>query len=199
MGASQSKKVTAQDRAILDLKIQRDKVHQYQKRIQTVLNRERQVAKEALAQGNKSKALLILRRRKYQEQVLVKADRQLETLEQLTQSIEFALVEKDVVFGLQQGNAVLREINKEMSFESVEKLMDDTAEAIAYQKEVSNLLATRVTNEEEDEVLEEFEQLQREALGLPEVPIHSLPQEDRIEERTEPETAREEERVAISA
>jgi hypothetical protein len=65
---------------------------------------------------------------------------------------------------------------------------------------VSNLLATRVTNEEEDEVLEEFEQLQREALGLPEVPIHSLPQgEDRIRERAELETAREEERVAISA
>jgi hypothetical protein len=65
---------------------------------------------------------------------------------------------------------------------------------------VSNLLATRVTNEEEDEVLEEFEQLQREALGLPEVPIHSLPQEEvRIGGRTEPETARDEERVAISA
>jgi len=43
-------------------------------------------------------------------------------------------------------------------------------------QEVSNLLATRVTNEEEDEVLAELEQLHREALGLPEVPIHSLPQ-----------------------
>jgi len=38
------------------------------------------------------------------------------------------------VFGLQQGSAVLKEINKEMSLESVEKLMDDTADAIAYQQ-----------------------------------------------------------------
>jgi charged multivesicular body protein 6 len=44
------------------------------------------------------------------------------------------LVEKDVVFGLQQGSTVLKEINKEMSLESVEKLMDDTADAIAYQE-----------------------------------------------------------------
>jgi hypothetical protein len=44
------------------------------------------------------------------------------------------LVEKDVIFGLQQGSAVLKEINKEMSLEAVEKLMDDTADAIAYQE-----------------------------------------------------------------
>jgi len=57
-------------------------------------------------------------------------------------------------------------------------------------QEVSNLLATRVTNEEEEEVIAELEQLHREALGLPEVPIHSLPQkgmesnaEDRVPER----------------
>jgi len=43
-------------------------------------------------------------------------------------------VEKDVVFGLQRGNAVLKEINQEMSLESVEKLMEDTADAIAYQE-----------------------------------------------------------------
>lgn len=49
-------------------------------------------------------------------------------------SIEFSLVEKDVVFGLQQGNSVLKEIHKELSVESVERLMSETAEGVAYQK-----------------------------------------------------------------
>lgn len=43
-------------------------------------------------------------------------------------------------------------------------------------QEVSNLLASRVTNEEEEEVLEEYEQMRREALKLPDAPIQQLPQ-----------------------
>ena len=35
--------------------------------------------------------------------------------------------------GLEQGNHVLKEIHQEMSVEAVQKLMEDTAEAIAYQ------------------------------------------------------------------
>ena len=49
-------------------------------------------------------------------------------------SIEFSLVEKDVLFGLKEGNQVLTEMNKEMNLETVEKLMEETAEGIAYQK-----------------------------------------------------------------
>lgn len=50
------------------------------------------------------------------------------------QSIEFSLVEKDVLFGLKQGNDVLKQLNKEMDLATVEKLMDDTREGIAYQE-----------------------------------------------------------------
>lgn len=39
-----------------------------------------------------------------------------------------------VLHGLAQGNAVLKEIHKEMTVESVEKLMEETAEAQAYQR-----------------------------------------------------------------
>ena len=58
-------------------------------------------------------------------------------------SIEFAKVERSVLYGLKQGSAVLKELNKEMNLDMVEKLMSDTAEGIAYQ-EVS--LSTLVTS-----------------------------------------------------
>jgi charged multivesicular body protein 6 len=50
-----------------------------------------------------------------------------------TQSIEFSLVEKEVFAGLKQGNSILKEIHNETPLEKVEKLMEDTADAIAYQ------------------------------------------------------------------
>ena len=53
--------------------------------------------------------------------------------------IEFSLVEKDIVFGLQQGNSVLKEIHKEMNLDKVEQLMSDTAEGIVYQNVRSHL------------------------------------------------------------
>lgn len=122
------------NRAILDLKIQRDKLHQYQRRITVLTNRETAIAKAMLAQGDKKRALLALRRKKYQESLLSQTDAQLEQLEKLASNVEFALIQKDVVFGLQQGTKVLKEIHAEMGgIEHVEKLMGETADAIAYQ------------------------------------------------------------------
>lgn len=130
------------------MKNQRDKLHQYQRRITVLTDRETAIAKEMLAKGDKSKALLALRRKKYQESLLSKTDAQLEQLEKLTSSVEFALVQKDVVFGLQQGTKVLQEIHKEMGgIDHVEKLMGETADAIAYQQVgASYLFKWRFTN-----------------------------------------------------
>lgn len=168
MGSSQSTpKVTAHDRAILDLKLQRDKLKQYQKKIQVVLDREHEIAKAHLATGQKDRAVIALRRRKYQQSLLLKTDSQLENLEQLVSTIEFSLVEVSVLHGLKQGNEVLQEIHREMSIESVEKLMDETQEAREYQREIGDLLANRLTHDEEDAVQSELLALQGEALGQP--------------------------------
>jgi charged multivesicular body protein 6 len=123
------------------MKNQRDKLHQYQRRITVLTDREKAIAVDLLAKGDKERAKLALRRKKYQESLLAKTDAQLEQLEKLTSSVEFALVQKDVVFGLEQGTSVLNQIHREMGgLEHVEKLMGETADAIAYQK-VSFVLA----------------------------------------------------------
>ena len=125
----------ADHRAILDLKNQRDALHKYQKRITVITARETEVARLCLARGDKAKALLALRRKKYQESLLGKTDAQLEQLEKLTSSVEFALVQKDVVFGLQRGTEVLKMIHKEMGgLEAVEKLMGESEEERAFQQ-----------------------------------------------------------------
>merc|ERR1711900_63934 len=164
--SSSSSKISAQDKAILDMKNQRDKLHQYQRRITVLTDREKEIAKQMLAKGDKPKALLALRRKKYQESLLEKTDAQLEQLEKLTSSVEFALVQKDVVFGLQQGTSVLQEIHKEMGgLDHVEKLMGETADAVAYQQEVSDMLGGRISNQDEDEVEDELAALEGEATG----------------------------------
>lgn len=83
--------VTKQDEAILQMKIQRDDIKKYQRRIRTVLDREREIARECLAKGDKRRALLALRKKKYQEQLLVQTDKHLQTLEELV-CIFFLLV-----------------------------------------------------------------------------------------------------------
>ncbi|ORY78065.1 Snf7-domain-containing protein [Leucosporidium creatinivorum] len=203
MGQSSSNqvKITPQDRSILDLKLQRDKLKQYQKRIEGVLAREREIAKEQLALGNKDRALIALRQRKYQETLLSQTDSQLETLQKLVSSIEFSLVEKDVLFGLKQGSAVLKEINKEMDLNMVEQLMSDTAEGIAYQEEVSALLSSKISAADEEDVLAELASLQAEQVQskLPSVPVVPLPErqpavEEPAQEEQEPEPERQAER-----
>ena len=63
---------------------------------------------------------------------------QIETIEWETQQLE-------VFEGLKQGNKVLDEIHQQMSVDDVVQLMDDTAEAQAYQEEINELLGNSLT------------------------------------------------------
>ena len=207
-------KISAQDRAILDLKNQRDSLRKYQKRITLLTSRETSIARQCLASGDKRTALLALRRKKYQESLLRNTDGQLEQLEKLTSSVEFALVQKDVLFGLQRGTEVLREINREMGgLEGVERMMGESEEARRVQEEISEGLAGRLSNGEEDDVEDELERMEREMGGgvvemLPGVPEGRVVGEESFPEipegevdvvRKQKERARARERVALEA
>ena len=96
-------------------------------------------------------------------------------------TIEFSLVEVSVLHGLQQGNEVLKQIHQEMNLETVEKIMEETAEAREYQRvrgqmlslasltddlqEIDEMLASNLTVEDEEAVQAELLQLQKEAVS----------------------------------
>ncbi len=185
MGNSSSvPKISAQDKAILDMKLQRDKLHQYQRRITLLTSRETEIAKQCLRSHDRPRALLALRRKKYQQSLLQKTDQQLAQLEVLTSDVEFALVQKDVLFGLQQGTKVLKQIHREMgSLESVEKMVGDGEEEMKYQEEVAEALKGRMTNQEEDEVEDELEMLVTQANGIPDATLEPEPAKYRTKGR----------------
>jgi charged multivesicular body protein 6 len=173
-----SSRVTEQDKAVLQLKQQRDRLKVYQKRIELQLVKDKDTARQLLAKGNKQRALLMLRKKKYQESLLEKTDKQLESIERMTHDLEFAQIEVEVVKGLKFGNEALNKLHQILSIEDVEKIMDETAAAVEYQKEIDAVLAGGLTAEDEDDVLQELADIIQESQGpisLPEVPDDELP------------------------
>ncbi|XP_075073013.1 charged multivesicular body protein 6 [Mixophyes fleayi] len=175
-GRKRRSRVTEQDKAVLQLKQQRDKLKQYQKKITLQLQRERVLAKQLLQDGKKEKAKLLLKKKRYQEQLLEKTDNQITNLEKMVEDIEFAQIEMKVIEGLKVGNECLKKMHEVMSIDEVERIMDETQEGIDYQRQIDELLSGSLTSEDEDAILEELEAITQEDLELPEAPTEPLPE-----------------------
>lgn len=169
-------RVTEHDKAVLQLKQQRDKIKQYQRKIVTSLENERQLARKLLRDGRKEKAKLLLKKKRFMEQMLEKTDSQLTNLERMTHDIEYAQIEIQVVEGLKVGNESLKKLHQVLSVDEIERIMDETQEGIDKQKEIDDLLSGLLTAEDDEAVLAELEALEAEeearaVLGLPSVPV----------------------------
>ncbi|CAF0817012.1 unnamed protein product [Didymodactylos carnosus] len=167
---------------VRQLKQQRDRLKQYKRRIQTQLEKEREVAIELIKNGRKDRALLLLRKKRMLEAQLNKSEGILDNVEQLVHELEFAQVEVNVVNSLRQGTDALKKMNEMLKLEDVEKLMEETREAAEYQEELTNALSGNLSRTDEQDVLDELEEILREETGgeaiyLPDVPVHSSTRE----------------------
>eukprot|EP00667_Euglena_gracilis_P022569 EG_transcript_25170 len=171
------KTVTNHDKAVLHLKIQRDKLQMYQKKLQGIAKRETDIARQLLKEGKRDRARLAMARKKHQENLLAKADVQLANIQEMVGSIEFTQMQQEIVQGLKVGAETLKQLQKEISAEDVDRIMQDSADAIAWHDEISQILAESLTPEDNSAIEAQLAAQEAEDLKakLPEVPWTALP------------------------
>ncbi|VDM22387.1 unnamed protein product [Hydatigera taeniaeformis] len=170
-------RVTEHDKAVLQLKQQRDELKRYSRRISDSIEKDTATIKELVSRKQKQRALLLLKKKKYQEKLLEQSEHHLTTVEGLINDLEFAQVQVQVVESLKKGNEALKKLNDLMKLEDVERILSDAQEAQDYQSELSALIAGNLTSRDDAEVEAELERLLASDVAgdLPAVPDHELP------------------------
>lgn len=181
--------VTAQDRAVLQLKQQRDKIRIYQRKTGDELEKNQDLALKLFQKGMKERALIVLRRKKYMEEILNRTEKQLETLEQLVNDIEYTQIEVSVVEGLKVGTEALKQLNSLMNIDDIQQMMQDSDEAAEKQKEISAILQRTTERYDEDELLKELDSY----LPKPQEVHMEIKEKDKIDEDLKQEAHPEEE------
>lgn len=191
-------RITATDRAILELKKQRDQLKRRLKQIETQEEKLKTMAKNIMTNNpnaqSKQKALLLLKKSKIQAASSEKISTMLDNVQTMTNEIESAEMNIKITNALKDGSSALKELQKLCSLEDVEKIMDDVQEGIDYQREIDQAIAGTADNlqieldedelwnafveEEEVDINKQLEQTPEVANNqLPEIPLVEVDQE----------------------
>lgn len=173
--------MTDVDRAILSLKTQRKKLEDQEKLIHVRLERHAEVARQLAGEGRRDRALLALKKKKLSEKQLVQLHTLIMNVEETLSTIETNKKQAMVFQALQKGNDALKQLQAQVKLEDVQQLLDDTAEAKAYQEELSALLGGQLSAEDDEQVAAELAALEevvadQEKLEMPAVPATKVPE-----------------------
>jgi len=138
--------VSEDDRALLDLKAQRDQLAGHQRRVDRLAEKSRAAAASFVQAGNKQRAMLALRKKRQHEELSVECAGHVAKVEELIMGVETACLQRDTVEALKLGVATIRKVQAEMGgVDQVQRLLDDHADAATppatCRREVMSLIA----------------------------------------------------------
>lgn len=175
MGGSSSKskaklvkkgEITPIDRATLDLKVSRDRLSKYRKKLDLDSNKLAKRAKALHAEGKTKNALQLLRLRKYKLQEADRIEEQLLTVLQMVDKIAEKQNEQEVIAALKRGKDALQIMHNKMGIDNVLDLMDEIRDQDETEKRINEVLGqeglTVMDGLGEDGMLAELEQLEEE-------------------------------------
>lgn len=196
--------ISDMDRAVLDLKNARDRLHKYRKKLELDDAKLVAQAKKARDAGKKQQALGLLRLRKYKQAQATNCESQLLNVLQMVETIDSKQNEKQVLSALAAGKDTLKQMHEETTVEDVLDLMDAVREEIEVEQEINQILegVPTLSPADEEAVAAEMEALAAEMNGtatttvlddLPVAPQTKLP-DIKVPEKKEPQA---ETRVAV--
>lgn len=210
------REVSQIDRAILDLKVSRDRLTRYKKKLNldsTKLLSKAKTYKAKNTSADTKNALNLLKLRKLKLKEVDNIDSQLLTLQGMVSNIQSKEEEKEVLAALRTGKNALEKLHAENSLEDVMNLMDDVQEQNELEEEINNVLVNTgetLTLVEEDELELELQALmgadmteipaevspEKSGLDLPEVPVSKLPE---VQNTVDEEATKQPARVAVAS
>ena len=141
------------------------KIKTYVKKLELQEQETTDKIKQLLKEGQKQRACLFLKQKKFQQKEIEKATGATLMLQQTLNNIESAIADAEIFKALKQGDSVIKELQAQVSIDDWEALMDDHKENLAVQKREQELFGKVLEEEDLLSELEALEQLEADELA----------------------------------
>ncbi|CAK7209582.1 ESCRT-III subunit protein snf7 [Sporothrix bragantina] len=179
-GAAQKKKDTPKN-AILGLRSQLEMLQKREQHLQAQIDQQDAVARKNVT-TNKAAAKTALRRKKAHEHSLEQTQAQIGTLEQQVNAIESANINRETLAAMERAATAMKQIHGGLTPEKVDETMERIHEQNQLSEEIVNAITSNPIGDplDEDELDEELEALQQEALDEKMLNTGSVPVADAV-------------------
>lgn len=155
-----------QEQVLKSMESLRKTIEDISKRSQVLQNKASNEMKDALNRkklGDRSGALICLKRKKLYEGEIGKLEGARMNLEQQLFAIEGASMNKNIFDSLKTGNQVLKQVHGDMKIEDVDKLKDEMEEQQDMLNELNDAISAPIgglANIDDDELMNELDELE---------------------------------------